>query len=106
MMVMSQASCFVMGMELVGPSKRTLAGILCWWQIIIIMLVNVAIIIIIMIIIIIIMIIIMITLEKKKKGIDLSANERKAFEKMRNENRPKCKNENCKSFQKNKNCKS
>ena len=26
-----EASCFVMGMELVGPSKRTLAGILCWF---------------------------------------------------------------------------
>ena len=25
------SSCFVMGMELVGPSKRTLAGILCWF---------------------------------------------------------------------------
>ena len=24
-------TCFVMGMELVGPSKRTLAGILCWF---------------------------------------------------------------------------
>ena len=24
-------SCFVMGMELVGPSKRTLAGIVCWF---------------------------------------------------------------------------
>ena len=34
--MMSQASCFVMGMELVGPSKRTLAGILCWWEIIVI----------------------------------------------------------------------
>ena len=26
-----EASCFVMGMELVGPSKRTLAGIVCWF---------------------------------------------------------------------------
>ena len=26
-----EAACFVMGMELVGPSKRTLAGILCWF---------------------------------------------------------------------------
>lgn len=26
-----EASCFVMGMELVGPSKRTLGGILCWF---------------------------------------------------------------------------
>lgn len=26
-----EASCFVMGMELVGPSKRTLAGILNWF---------------------------------------------------------------------------
>ena len=26
-----ESSCFVMGMELVGPSKRTLAGILCWF---------------------------------------------------------------------------
>ena len=25
------SACFVMGMELVGPSKRTLAGILCWF---------------------------------------------------------------------------
>ncbi len=24
-------SAFVMGLELVGPSKRTLAGILCWF---------------------------------------------------------------------------
>ena len=26
-----EASCFVMGMELVGPSKRTQAGIICWF---------------------------------------------------------------------------
>ena len=26
-----EAACFVMGMELVGPSKRTLAGIVCWF---------------------------------------------------------------------------
>ena len=26
-----EASCFVMSLELVGPSKRTLAGILCWF---------------------------------------------------------------------------
>ena len=26
-----ESSCFVMGMELVGPSKRTQAGILCWF---------------------------------------------------------------------------
>ena len=26
-----EAACFVMGMELVGPTKRTLAGILCWF---------------------------------------------------------------------------
>ena len=26
-----EAACFVMGMELVGPSKRTLAGIICWF---------------------------------------------------------------------------
>ncbi|XP_040574273.1 organic cation transporter protein [Lepeophtheirus salmonis] len=26
-----EATCFVMGMELVGPTKRTLAGILCWF---------------------------------------------------------------------------
>ncbi|QQP35362.1 Organic cation transporter, partial [Caligus rogercresseyi] len=26
-----ETACFVMGMELVGPSKRTLAGILCWF---------------------------------------------------------------------------
>ena len=25
------ATCFVLGMELVGPSKRTLAGIVCWF---------------------------------------------------------------------------
>ena len=47
MMMMSQASCFVMGMELVGPTKRTLAGILCWWQIIIILIIIIIIIIII-----------------------------------------------------------
>ena len=27
----AESACFVMGMELVGPSKRTLAGILCWF---------------------------------------------------------------------------
>ena len=26
-----ESSCFVMSLELVGPSKRTLAGILCWF---------------------------------------------------------------------------
>ncbi|CAB4057004.1 SLC22A4_5 [Lepeophtheirus salmonis] len=26
-----ETSCFVMGLELVGPSKRTLAGLLCWF---------------------------------------------------------------------------
>ena len=26
-----EAACFVMSLELVGPSKRTLAGILCWF---------------------------------------------------------------------------
>ena len=26
-----EAACFVMGMEMVGPTKRTLAGILCWF---------------------------------------------------------------------------
>lgn len=26
-----EAACFVMGMEMVGPSKRTLAGIVCWF---------------------------------------------------------------------------
>ena len=26
-----EAACFVMALELVGPSKRTLAGILCWF---------------------------------------------------------------------------
>jgi len=27
----AEGGAFVMGMELVGPSKRTLAGILCWF---------------------------------------------------------------------------
>ena len=27
----AESSSFVMAMELVGPSKRTLAGILCWF---------------------------------------------------------------------------
>ena len=26
-----ESACFVMSLELVGPSKRTLAGILCWF---------------------------------------------------------------------------
>ena len=26
-----QTTCFVMGMELVGPSKRTFAGVMCWF---------------------------------------------------------------------------